>query len=584
MAWEKNRRRAFISGASMALLVALCCVLALLQYRWIGEISRAEGERLQNGLQASLQRLSHEFNSELSAACFALLPTAASIEKEGREQAYQNRYLQWREAGHPTRLFRQVGVAVPKEGALELLLLNFADGSLAPAAWPDSWQAMHAHLSEKLSPDRKGHAEPYHGLAPVIDIPRFGERGQPPPAPGIREQEWLLVELDVDYVREQLLPELLQRHLGAGGRLDYEAVIVDRWQPQAVIFATQGRREPTQKADATATLFEIQYDRFLRRGPGAREGGKKPPGPAGLDSGRGRWLLSVHHRAGSLEAVVARARWRNLGVSAVLILLILATAVALVRFTRRAQDLADMQMDFVAGVSHELRTPLTVMRTAAYNLRGRVASNPAQVERYGALIQQECEKLTAIVEQILRYASHAAGSVIRERQPLSLEALIDEELNSKQEIFETARCVVERKIQPGLPLVLGDAMALRHALENLISNAVKYGAEGGNWIGIFASAIDTASGPAVEIRVADRGPGIPREEQRRIFDAFFRGKRAVRDQVHGTGLGLNLVKRIVEAHGGTIAVQSEPMRGTEFIVRLPAAPAERQDEFAHSFN
>jgi signal transduction histidine kinase len=89
---------------------------------------------------------------------------------------------------------------------------------------------------------------------------------------------------------------------------------------------------------------------------------------------------------------------------------------------------------------------------------------------------------------------------------------------------------------------------------------------------VFASRGGTASAPEIEVRVADRGPGIPADEQRHIFDPFFRGRRAIQDQVHGTGLGLNLVKKIVEAHGGTIRVKSEPSRGTEFIVRLPALP------------
>ena len=77
----------------------------------------------------------------------------------------------------------------------------------------------------------------------------------------------------------------------------------------------------------------------------------------------------------------------------------------------------------------------------------------------------------------------------------------------------------------------------------------------------------------VEIRVADRGPGIPKEELSHIFDTFYRGKRAVEDQIHGTGLGLSLVKRIIEAHAGTVTAESEPGKGTEFVVRIPAAPA-----------
>jgi signal transduction histidine kinase len=95
-------------------------------------------------------------------------------------------------------------------------------------------------------------------------------------------------------------------------------------------------------------------------------------------------------------------------------------------------------------------------------------------------------------------------------------------------------------------------------------------------------AVEGRKGAAVEIRVADRGPGIPAGEMGHIFDPFYRGKMAVDDQIHGTGLGLSLAKRIVDAHGGSITVKSEPGMGTEFTMRIPAAPAERIDEFAES--
>jgi signal transduction histidine kinase len=113
---------------------------------------------------------------------------------------------------------------------------------------------------------------------------------------------------------------------------------------------------------------------------------------------------------------------------------------------------------------------------------------------------------------------------------------------------------------------------LQHVLENLVGNAAKYGLDGSNWIGIFAGQVNAAHGAAVEIRVADRGPGIPEDEQKLIFDPFFRGAQAKQRQVHGTGLGLSLVKRIVQAHGGTIRVKSAPGKGAEFIVRIPVAP------------
>jgi signal transduction histidine kinase len=285
--------------------------------------------------------------------------------------------------------------------------------------------------------------------------------------------------------------------------------------------------------------------------------------------------MYVRHRAGSLEAVVAQARFRNMSVTAGVLLLMLATAFALLRYTVRAQRLANMQMDFVAGVSHELRTPLTVIHTAAYNLRGKLARNPLQVEQYGAMIQQESARLRDLVEQVLQFASTSAGRVIHEREPLSVARVIEETMEASRPAPNDPAYVLEASVDDGLPPVLGDPKALRHALENLVGNAVKYGTKSGagdgHWIGIFASKAGD-DGAAIEIRVADRGPGIPEDEQRRIFDPFFRGGRAIRDQIHGTGLGLSLVKRIVEAHGGSIRVKSAPMHGTEFIMRIPTAP------------
>jgi signal transduction histidine kinase len=254
-------------------------------------------------------------------------------------------------------------------------------------------------------------------------------------------------------------------------------------------------------------------------------------------------------------------------------LLLVATAGALLRFTRRAQRLARLQLDFVAGISHELRTPLAVIYGAAYNLRGSVAQNPGQVERYGALLQQESGRLRDLVEQVLRFSSAEAGNVIREREPISIHDLIDQAMESSKAVIQSAHCDIETKVDADLPIVLGDPIALKHALQNLVGNAAKYGQNGyngGHWIGVFASSISAKRDLSVEIRVADRGPGIPEDEKQHVFDAFFRGRRAIQDQIHGTGLGLNLVKKIIEAHGGSIRVESEPMKRTEFIIRLPA--------------
>jgi len=122
---------------------------------------------------------------------------------------------------------------------------------------------------------------------------------------------------------------------------------------------------------------------------------------------------------------------------------------------------------------------------------------------------------------------------------------------------------------------------MNHALRNLLDNAVRHGTNGKPWVGISA-ALASGEPPAIEITIADHGPGLPVNEQRHIFDPFFRGQRALDEQIHGTGLGLNLVKSIVEAHGGSIRVNSAPGKGAVFIMRLPAAAAGLTHELAHS--
>ena len=545
---EPNQRRAVLSWLFVGTLLVLCGVLGVLQYRWIGEVSLAARDRLRGSLRASLDRLSQDFNSEIAEACRALVPANSTPDPRAAEAEFAVRYQQWKRTARNGRIFRAIAIAQPQGKAWILRRLDLETGAFETIEWPAGWTP----ILERLQRNRPG--PPPEDDGATFDLPLFGmpPRGAPSTS--------LIFEIDLPYVRDVMLPELTERHLGS----DYQVEVVARAaQPSVIYQSDPNAAQPTAAtADASAGLFEVRFDQIFRpEGPGGGRG----PG-RGQRGDPGRWQMLVRHRSGSLEAVVAQARWRNLAVTAGVLLLMVASVAALVRFTRRAQKLAELQMDFVAGVSHELRTPLAVIHTAAYNLRGAVAQNPSQVERYGVLIQQESGRLKDLVEQVMQFASAKAGWVVQEPEPLPVEAVIEAAIQESQ-------CVVEKKIDPGIPPILGDPMALQHALQNLIGNAAKYGTEGGNWIGVFASQVRDDDRMPVEIRVADRGPGIPQDEQKHIFEPFFRGRRAVENQIHGAGLGLNLAKKIVEAHGGTMRVEREPGQGTEFIVRIPAAPA-----------
>jgi signal transduction histidine kinase len=566
-----------ISWLFVGAMFVLCGILGALQYRWIGEVSVAERERLQQRLQADLNRIGLDFNAELAAACRALVPPAPAPGTTLSASSLEERYAAWKKNSRHTQFFRTIAVAIPHDAQLELDSIDFASSAAHQIAWPSDWNTLQSRLEARLSAGGFRQPPGYHNEsdAHLFEIPIFAPRSR-----GLREgpfgrieSGWLILDLNLQYVRETVLPELVQRHIGnAGGGLDYQVVVLTRSNPPAVVFETAANtvKEIAGSADAAVGLFDIQMDQIF---PHPEPPGMRGPGPSSnfrVGPDMGRWQMLVRNRAGSLEAVVASTRRRSLAVTGAVLLLLIATAGAWLRFTRRAQRLARLQLDFVAGISHELRTPLSVIYGAAYNLRGAVAQNPAQVERYGVLLQQESGRLRDLVEQVLRFSSAEAGNAIREREPISIHDLIDQTMDSSKSVIQGAQCVVEKKIDAELPIVLGDPLALKHALQNLVANAAKYGQagnNGSNWIGVAASAANT---DAVEIRVTDHGPGIPSDEKEHVFDAFFRGRRAIQDQIHGTGLGLNLVKKIIEAHGGSIRVESEPMKQTEFIVRLPA--------------
>jgi len=559
-----SRNRTWFSSVALIVLALLCGVLGILEYRSTEEIGAAERTRVYGALRSRLDAASRAFDQEISSACSALAPNPARIEASGPAVAYAEQYTRLKK--RYSQLFRRVALAVPKDGKLKLLILDPASDQFLAASPPAGWTPMLDELTVRL---HGGIEPPPPPVGLILELPRFGKVES---HAGQLVQEWLLVELNPEYIRRTLLPELVNVYISEEGRLDYDVAVVDKQNPSDVIYRTaaSGAALSTVNADASAALLtEIPLYYPLRRNEAS--GADPDTEDADAFGGPRRWRLLARSRAGSLGTLVRQSQQRSLAVLASILALILGTIAVLVLFSRHAQRLAEQQINFVAGISHELRTPLTVIRTAAYNLRGaRLRDRPDQVERYGSLIESESGKLGGLVDHVIRYASAKSGNVIRE--PVALNKLLQDVLQTSRPAIENAGVVLEEKIGSNLPPVLADSLALRHAVQNLLDNALKYGREGGNWIGVHADAVTDEEGPAVRIDVSDRGPGIPADEVPRLFDPFFRGRKAVRNQVHGTGLGLNLVRTIVEAHGGSIRVKSGPSRGAAFTIRIPAAP------------
>jgi signal transduction histidine kinase len=239
-------------------------------------------------------------------------------------------------------------------------------------------------------------------------------------------------------------------------------------------------------------------------------------------------------------------------------------------WTQRIRRLAKMQMDFVAGVSHELRTPVSVISSAAENLADGVVGSSAQVKQYGALIRNEAQRLAAMIGQVLLFAATRNENQQYEPRPVPVAETIDSAVTDLAHLTAASGFTVEKEVARDLPPVMADPKALGRCLQNLMTNALKYGS-GGRWMGIRAQPGSGPEAGEVLITVQDRGQGIEPDEIPHIFEPFYRGNAARASQAHGTGLGLSLAKEAAEAMGGRLTVTSRMGEGSAFTLHFPAA-------------
>ena len=285
-----------------------------------------------------------------------------------------------------------------------------------------------------------------------------------------------------------------------------------------------------------------------------------------LERGRTRlpFVLSVTdavNSAGDADLVRRGALASGIALAA---LLMTAASYGLYRITISELRLARQQSDFVAAVSHEFRTPLTSMRHLLDLLIARGIRDEERKTHYYRLLAGETDRLTRMVETLLSFGRMDAGGQIWMLEPLDVVNLVSGIVETFRSELTGRAVVVD--VSDDLPHIRGDREALSRALWNLLENAAKY------------SPVDTPirvfverSGGAVVLGVEDRGIGIPIAEQRRVFDKFVRGDEAKRAGIRGVGVGLALVKRIAEAHGGSVRLTSEVGKGSTFTLVLPVA-------------
>ena len=600
-----------VTGCVAVLLLTV--IAGVLQYSWINFASDSHRRQGREAMEVALRNFSGDFRDTLRQ----LPPFFRPPPHEKSDVAFEPYMIElisrWQSTSDRPQLLASISIGTQSGNGVVFRRMQTGDYQFKTEDWPNEFVVYRRVLEERLRlPGGQpplfpnGFAFEFFQGKPVLIFPlvtgaptpwwlRPGSTKPGPPQESIRLPElkgWCFLEVDIDYLRQHLVPELVARHYGTGGR--YQVAVVASY-PLSMIYGS----DPTltigslSQVDGGIVLLDakLPQDRQAPLPPpdSFAPNERRPPlrpGPQPFVAGaqgvplteiRGKrggaddqaWLLVVKNKAGSIEALVENARLHIFLFSLIMLVLLAGSSVMLMLATVRARRLARQQMEFVAGVSHELRTPLTVIQSTSYNLSRGTIQDPSRVQQYGEVIQREARRLINQIERMLSFAGIQSGRRVYDPQPTNVTEIAERSLAEYAVSFAEDGWQIEQHFAEDLPPVLTDGPALESALKNLFENALKYAAQG-KWLSVSVCVAQKTKAREVQITVADRGPGIAPKDLPHIFEPFYRGQN-VAATTSGAGLGLCLVERNLRALGGSVTVQSTSGEGTSFTLHLPVS-------------
>ena len=367
---------------------------------------------------------------------------------------------------------------------------------------------------------------------------------------------------DADYLKEKFFPEFLDQFTSQ----KFDEYQGDRGEPMFHELTAQEVNEQKEQRLAMkiypADAEKSEPDRSLAMSSGWGNG--KPEVSQTLDDPFRGLAMGIKFQGTTAEAIGNRFVRESMLILGVLSVFMAGGLILTYRSVNKQLALARLKSDFVSNVSHELRTPLALIRLYAETLElGRITTQEKKLEYYG-IIRKESERLSALINNILDFSRIEAGRKEYDFRETDIAELVRNTLDSYRYQIEQQGFSLDEEIDPSIPPVRVDREAIARALVNLVNNALKY-SDRDKFLGVKLYRANSD----LKLEVLDRGIGIDRNDQARIFEKFYRTGDPLVHNTKGSGLGLSLVQHITHAHGGHVEVESAPGRGSKFTMTLP---------------
>ena len=372
------------------------------------------------------------------------------------------------------------------------------------------------------------------------------------------------LSFDATYLKDKFFPEFLDEFTSQKFSEDPDGLNAPMFHELTPREVNERKEQRLAMKIYPADAQKSEPDRPLAQSAGWGTG--KPEVSQTLDDPFRGLAMGIKFQGTTAEAIGRRWVQQSMLILGVLSVLMIGGLVMTFRSVNKQVALARLKSDFVSNVSHELRTPLALIRLYAETLElGRISTQEKKLEYY-SIIRKESERLTALINNILDFSRIEAGRKEYDFRETDIAELVRNTLDSYRYQIEQQGFALEEQIDAGIPPVRVDREAIARALVNLVNNALKY-SDRDKFLGVKLYRANSV----LKLEVEDRGIGIDRSEQARIFEKFYRTCDPLVHNTKGSGLGLSLVQHITQAHGGDVEVESTPGRGSKFTMILPLA-------------